>query len=635
VRTQQFFFVLLLSLLTLSSDVAFGQNRRRPSRPAAPAAPAAAPTPFPVLESMQPTEVARGGSVIFRGQNLPTNLDEITVYLNGNKIEKAVRATAPDKTSFIFAVPNDIDLGKYNVRVDLKINKQDVPFTATIPNDGMLTVFSEFGKSEPKITGVYPLVSYPEDSQQKDKKIYGFDVVGEGFSTRSKDNGLVINQTEIPVCWSGKDCSANAAKGEVKNSQQLHFEWMVPDRFMGGTQVQVRVGQTYSPPFAVTLSRVTLKFPKYVSIAVMVGFFGLVFWLLSGGFRNVIAGRKYSILSALFLDQETETYSLSRLQFFIWTAVAILTYLYLLLSRSLVQGHFEFVDVPSGLPGIILISGGTTVMAQAITKSKGSKGAGEIHPSLADLVSTGGVVVPERFQFFIWTILGAAAFVFIVFLNDPGTIQDLPSVPSGFLQLMGVSSAGYLGGKIARRAGPVIDEIMTKVGSLEFILKGRNLSKDANFRIGDQEIPSDRIESGFKPEIMEADTEGEPNTGKMISLKIKNPDPSWLKDNSELTIINPDGQKATLNYAVGPFVIDPVKIAVNQDAVIGLTIKGENLSDKTKVTIQTVDGFELPADESKIEFKSPDTLQITGTRLPQSGNVVITNPDSRSQSVRY
>jgi hypothetical protein len=628
-------WTLALTLTILIVPVAHSQAPTPTSSPSPPMNPtqptqSQTPTPLPQIEKMEPAEAARGASVTFTGQNFPGNPDDITVYLSGNKPGKAASVVSPDKTKFIFAVPDDISLGRYNVRVECKLNNRAVPFSPVMPSDAMLTVFSEAGRAQPKITAVYPLVSYP------DKEVYGFDVLGEGFSTRASDDALIVNQTEIPVCWdNNKDCKDDPSKaqGKVVNAQQLSFLWKIPLQYQGGAHLQIRVGQNYSPPFEVTLSRVTSTFPKIVSIVVVLALFGIVLWLLSRGYRNVIEGRKYSVLSALFLDAETDTYSLSRLQFFVWTAVGILSYLYLLLSRSLVQGRLEFVDVPAGLPGIILISAGTTVMAQGITKSKGTKGSGEIQPSLTDLISTGGVVVPERFQFFVWTILGAAVFVFLVFLSDPGTIKDLPQVPSGFLELMGVSSAGYLGGKVARRAGPVIDEIIAKFSTLELTLKGRNLSKDASFRIGDDEISSDLIEN-LKPAIVEVDDQGEPNTAKLLKLKITTPKPDWLKDNAALTIVNPDGQKSVLKYVVGPVVTGPIKASVDSDGqVITLVAQGLNLSSESKVAIESPEGTPW-AEQPTVDSKTPNTLQIT-SKGPKSGVLVITNPDQRSYRTSF
>ena len=217
---------------------------------------------------------------------------------------------------------------------------------------------------------------------------------------------------------------------------------------------------------------------------------GLLVLLLFGVFKTrgasayVVDGKKYGFFSMLFLDPETDTYSLSKFQFILWTAVAVFAYVYLMAAQSLIQGKLEFVDIPENLPGIVLVAAGTTVLASGITSSKGTKGAGDVHPSWADFVSTGGVLAPERLQFFVWTIVGVATFISLIVLSDPGTIHDLPKIPERFLYLMGVSSAGYLGGKLARQPGPIIDEIIAISGSLVLEIHGRFLSRDASLNRG-------------------------------------------------------------------------------------------------------------------------------------------------------
>src|SRR5262249_46161313 len=153
---------------------------------------------------------------------------------------------------------------------------------------------------------------------------------------------------------------------------------------------------------------------------------------------------------------ETNTYSLSKTQFYAWTAAAVFGYIYLTISRSWVQGDLTFANIPANLPGIIAVSATTTAVAVGITSAKGSKGSGELNPSLADLVSSGGVIVAERLQFFVWTIIGVIAFIALTLSIEPGHIKDLPPIPEKFLYLMGISSFGYLGGKLARKPGPVI-----------------------------------------------------------------------------------------------------------------------------------------------------------------------------------
>ncbi len=160
----------------------------------------------------------------------------------------------------------------------------------------------------------------------------------------------------------------------------------------------------------------------------------------------------------LFLDPETNTYSLSKFQFYLWTVASIFGYAYLFISRVRVQSA-GWPDVPSTLPGIILVAAGTAVGSQIVTSTKGSKGSGEENPSIADFITSGGVVAADRLQMFLWTILGVGAFIYAVMQLAPGTITELPAVPDRLLVLMGISSAGYLGGKMARKPGPVINEI--------------------------------------------------------------------------------------------------------------------------------------------------------------------------------
>ncbi|HEX3877046.1 MAG TPA: hypothetical protein VHW24_08680, partial [Bryobacteraceae bacterium] len=191
---------------------------------------------------------------------------------------------------------------------------------------------------------------------------------------------------------------------------------------------------------------------------------GLVILMLRVSLRpTVIHGDNY-VGRALFLDKETNSYSLSKFQFYVWTLVAIFGYVYLLISKNIFQHYFGLPAVPAGLPGIVGIAGGTAVGSQIVTNINGPKGSGQIKPSLADFVTTGDVVAAERVQFFVWTIIGALGFVLAVVRLDPRVLKELPDVPSSLLAISGLSAFGYLGGKLARNPGPVISEVMVHAG---------------------------------------------------------------------------------------------------------------------------------------------------------------------------
>ena len=62
--------------------------------------------------------------------------------------------------------------------------------------------------------------------------------------------------------------------------------------------------------------------------------------------------------------------------------------------------------------------------AVGITANRGSKGAGPLEPSFADFISSGGMVTGDRFQFFVWTLVGFLGFLLLVLLADPSTLKD-------------------------------------------------------------------------------------------------------------------------------------------------------------------------------------------------------------------
>lgn len=562
----------------------------------------AAQAPDPKIDKMEPAQAPRGGPVTFFGDNFPANEDDITVFLNGREQGKASLVSG-DKKSFIFAIPANLALGNYNVKVDINLKGHPVPFRPKLPPEATLTVYSEAGNTTPKIVAISPILGYP------DKDLYGFKVVGEGFSKKGIDNGLVINHGEIAVCWeeSREKCEPKKVWGKAISDRELEFKG-IPQEHQGLNGIQIRVGQQDSNAFDITLSRVSRSTPIIATVIVFGLLAALLLYIVSRGLvTREIAGQKYGVIQSLLLDKETDTYSLARFQFYVWTAAAILGYLYLLLSRSLVQWKLEFVDVPSGLPGIIMISASTAILAQGITNSKGPKGSGEVHPTIADLVTSGGLAVPERFQFLLWTVLGAIVFVFLVFASDPGMIKDLPTIPPGFLEIMGVSSLGYLGGKMARKPGPVIDEIVARRSSLELELHGRNLSQDASFRIETTEILLSQIDGG-KPEILEADTE--PKLAKVLKFKINDPIPDeWYKDGTKLTIINPDGTTASWPYKLTT-APDTTKSGETEEGSVGETDQAAAAAKAAAVTAE-VKAAEASAAAEAVEATASEEVEAT------------------------
>jgi len=333
--------------------------------------------------------------------------------------------------------------------------------------------------------------------------------------------------------------------------------------YKGKLKIAVGNGGGFSNSIETTFACCSPETPRIIAIiiAVVLMMIPVVMIGASGGTAfGVAEPQKPALrwLAALILDRETATYSLSKFQLYLWLFVSIVSYVYFILAMMLIQGSLEFCDIPKNLPTLFLVSAGTPVAALFITNARGPKGAGDPKPSLADLVSCGGVAAADRFQLFVWTLLGSAYFLFLTLSIDPAAIKDLPAIPQRMIDIMGLSAGGYLAGKFARRPGPVIDDIGAAVpgdGSLTLTVRGRILSEAADFKIDDDDVGAACFQNmNYRPVIQEREDETKPDvTGKILILTIAKPSGKWKTQGDHMfTISNPDGQKASWPFNIKP-----------------------------------------------------------------------------------
>lgn len=272
--------------------------------------------------------------------------------------------------------------------------------------------------------------------------------------------GVSVDQN---VCWTDADCSAKGSKirGDVRSPREISVSNLDPSDERNHL-FTVCVSGVCTDGVSDKSTQYLWAVPAISSVIALALAFVVV--MLAKQLRPVVIEGQQYLISALFLDKETNTYSLSKLQFYAWTFVAAFGYINLIISRNFYQNFTGLPPVPAGLPGIVAIAAGTAVGAQVISGINGPKGAGQTKPSLADFVTTGDVVAAERVQFFVWTLVGALAFFVIIWVADPRAMTDLPEVPWSLLSISGLSAFGYLGGKLARNAGPVILEITARRG---------------------------------------------------------------------------------------------------------------------------------------------------------------------------
>lgn len=522
-----------------------------------------APAP-PDLRTLKPTEGIGGTVVTITGENLPRKLDEVSILVGETDVGPPQRID-PDGKSLVFVVPHNESLtpGRMLIRlVHRRPSASPVTFAFAPAAGGYFQLISDAGDAL-QLTGAIPAVGFLDGGG------YRLTLVGQGFSPRGPDNQLLLDGQEQPVCWFGEPKADHPCLlGTVSaRGSEITLSGFLPS-ISGAHEVRVRVAGVLSAPVRTTFAMVGKGSPRRLAIVVTLLLGALLLaitWRQGRSMERRVAGKVYGILTLFFLDTETDTYSLSRLQFFVWTTTVVFSYVYLTVSRILVQGHFEFPDLPTNLPGILAISVGTSVAAAKITTSHGPKGAGAIRPSVTDFLTSGGVIALDRFQFLVWTLVSLGTFLVLVLSHDPADISTLPSVPWTFLVLMGLSSLGYLGGKIARPPGPVIDGVTRSNATM--VITGRGLSPRATIAMDGKDVVASVAAGGSESNADEAPPAGSRDrlvlsgddvARAMAPSEPAQPTPAATGDEARtLRLTNPDGQHA--DYRLDDIRSDPPK----------------------------------------------------------------------------
>jgi hypothetical protein len=450
---------------------------------------AAAAVAFGQISTNFPEFVSPGERLQITAPGVAGNTVTIGIHLIGGGAPPTDQQVTGEVTgsTVTLALPAKLTPGRYFLTLTETTKNgavvQTVPGEIRIPNGPV------------KLDSTHPTTAYRNSLNN----LFDFDVVGENFSVVSpQDNSVSIaGQGPIIKTWEpSKDACRNLPATQlpclwINQPQIIHVIGYKAEPYQGPLSLTVTVGSAASQPTQLVLSRMSETGVIFWAVLIFAGLGWFVFWLISRGIRqNIIAGKQYNPFQAFFLDRQSNSYSLSKFQFLLFVATFVFGYLYVFLCRWLVQWQFILPDVPSNFSGILAISAGTTVASAGATSTRGSKGGGPMYPSMADFISTGGQVVPERFQLFVWSLVACGGFLALMISQNPATITGFPTFPDGLLYVMGVSSAGYLGGKLTRKPGPVIRNIvLDKTAGQTIVIQGENLSRDGDFLIDGKKLP--------------------------------------------------------------------------------------------------------------------------------------------------
>jgi len=180
----------------------------------------------------------------------------------------------------------------------------------------------------------------------------------------------------------------------------------------------------------------------------------------------------------LVITCEDDSYSLSRLQMYLWTVAIVTGYWAVFAATFAATGIIP--QIPDSLYMLIGVNFANAVAATAIDTYKSTP------PDDTQQAQTAATQQPEqpvqpqqpaaavvaaktppdfimdiffdspssldlpRTQMFIWTVVSLGVYV-IALVNSFASAPGLPNIPAGLVALMGISNGAYLGAKAAKR----------------------------------------------------------------------------------------------------------------------------------------------------------------------------------------
>jgi hypothetical protein len=534
---------------------------------------------------------AAGQTIAVHGSGLPPGA--MVVYLRQLNEPAGSKGTAvagmasldgkSDGTVVTFRVPSDTVDGPYQVFLDFGGQELAVPGNLHIASDASAKV---------ALTWIWPDTVYP----YKNRMGADFTLVGENLGNIPSDNEVLKQgygelQVGTDTECANPDTAEKAGKVCLSYEQGMEGKKLrvsnCPLQICNKTaSFAIRVGKNTSEYKNITFSGIGEDELKIASSTVFLVLVAIVLGLVWSGIKkNSTANQRTGVLAAFFLDRQSNSYSLSKFQVIAWTTVCVYSYVYYFLCRTFILGFSDFPQIPANWPMLLGVSAGTTVLAAGITKYHGSKGSGPIHPSFADFISSGGLIAGERFQFFIWTLIGCVGYFVIVIHADPATLQNLPDINGPILTLMGVSSAGYLAGKYARQPGPIIDlltispVIVPDTGKtvIKLQIKGQNLSENAVIKIGNKDLRLDEYTIAGDPASKPAGSD----FYSLLNVQLLDAE-SFRRGKYVLYLINDDGQSACVAFPMNPLTLNPVALIKPEDVdgngQVTIKLTGQNFS---------------------------------------------------------
>ncbi len=156
--------------------------------------------------------------------------------------------------------------------------------------------------------------------------------------------------------------------------------------------------------------------------------------------------QKWNFITYILIDKETNTYSLSRFQAFVWTVVLTGSYFYIAIAFGILLQNGKIPDFNPSLIGLMSISYSALITTNFLSRKKTKNEISHHPPQLKDLFMENGIINITRFQLLVFTVVAVIIYLYNLALCN--VLNGLPDIPPTLHGLLISSQTGYIGGKI-------------------------------------------------------------------------------------------------------------------------------------------------------------------------------------------
>lgn len=422
-------------------------------------------------------------------------------------------------------------------------------------------------------------------------------IVGKNFGT-NRTNITVVLETQEFKGESPRLIALYDPDTQNQNQQELKFDIPATKDLLSGhwltNKVNLHVEVNDLKSDDLNLSIVPTNWRSKVALLALIPIVILLILL-----KVVVV--KWEFLKAMFIDKQTNTYSLSKCQAFTWTVILIWSYLYLVIGTGLIIGKRTIPDFNLSLVCLMGVSYFGLLAAQGVNKPKND--LKDTPLQLSSLFSEGGEVSLSRFQLVGFTI--TAIFVYLYYLYDPQIlINGLPEIPTTLVGLLGISQGGYIGGKV------VGEHMAVNNVRPRRIQKGK---KDVELTLmGAGFIANTKVLLQDYPQLIDTQL----TNRSILSLKLPKLDQIGGK---QLVVVPPTGNSFIIDdvFEVVDPIIEKIECVSGNPKQVKLTLKGFNLKEiqptidgKLATTVSMTNNTLLTL-EAEADIKTSDIIKIT------------------------